>query len=119
MTSRDVSPALRKASALRALCLQLPHRPTRIESERLRSFEALVAEPDRVTEADVEVLLVGWRQWWREGDVDALWRMGTKVPLRVIERDRWLSTWWLAAKVVRVQTTEGGNASARPENELS
>ncbi|MBI2015069.1 MAG: hypothetical protein HYS77_05975, partial [Candidatus Rokubacteria bacterium] len=65
MAPPDVSTTLRKVSALRALCLRLPHLPTPGEQALLRRFEALVAAPETAIDADIEALAAGWRRWWR------------------------------------------------------
>ena len=97
MTPRDAATVLRKVSALRMLCLRLPHLPTPAEQERLRRFEGLVATPGAATDADIEALAAGWRQWWRDGRGDALRVMAERLPAGLVERDRRLASYLDAA----------------------
>ena len=99
MTARDVSPALRKVSALRALCRQLPHSPTPAEEERLRRFETLVASPGAAAEADVDALAVGWRRWWLAGRSDLLLAMANGLPAALVEWDLRLAGYLQAARM--------------------
>lgn len=101
MSLTDVAAALRKVAALRALCLKLPHIPTPAETRLLRQFDVLKASPERATEADVEALVAGWRQWWREGKTEALAEMGRMVPAGLIDRDRRLATLRLGAELAQ------------------
>lgn len=93
----DPTGALRKASALRALCLSLPHVPTPTEIARLRRFEELIARPESATAADIEALAAGWRRWWRQGVVTRLHLMATRVPPALVDADRRLATYACAA----------------------
>lgn len=93
MTARDVSATLRKVSALRALCLRLPHLPTPKEQTLLRRFEILVAAPQTASADDTEALAVGWRRWWREGRRAALRGMAQGLPAGLVERDRRLASY--------------------------
>jgi len=97
----DAPEALRKVSALRALCLSLPHVPTPAAISRLRRFDDLVARAESATEADVEALVAGWRRWWREGDTERLHAMATRVPAALVESDRRLATYACAAAHLR------------------
>lgn len=98
MMPRDAAAALRAVAALRALCFALPHLPTPVETERLGRFEALMAAPGSATDADVEALAAGWRRWWREGRTDRLVRMARELPVGLVERDRRLASFVLAAR---------------------
>ena len=95
---RDVAAVLRKVSALRALCLRLPHLTTPAERKLLRRFDALVVSPSAATDADTEALVAGWRQWWREGRTDALCAMADRLPAGTTERDRDLAAYLGAAR---------------------
>jgi hypothetical protein len=98
ITARDVSATLRKVSALRALCLRLPHLPTPKERTLLRRFEILVAAPQTASADDTEALAVGWRQWWREERRAALLGMAQGLPAGLVERDRRLASYADAAR---------------------
>ena len=105
MASPDAATTLRKVSALRALCLQLPHLPTEAEQTLLLRFQALVGAPHTASEDDTEALAAGWRQWWREGRSDALRAMADGLPAGLVERDRRLASYLAAAR-----DTAGGPA---------
>lgn len=100
----DATTAIRKASALRALCLRLPHVPTPAEIRQLRRFEALAASPESVTGADVEALVAGWRRWWSEGKKEHLRAMAARLPAGLIDGDRRLA---LYAYALRALTGSG------------
>lgn len=85
MTVADVATAVRKVSALRSLCLRLPHVPTPAEAKLLQRFEALVAAPERATAGDVDVTAAGWRRWWRAGRHAELLEMKLRLPPDVID----------------------------------
>ncbi len=101
MAPRDISSTLQKVSALRALCLRLPHLPTPTEQKLLRRFEILVASPSTASETDTEALAVGWRQWWRDARSEALCAMAERLPAGLVERDRRLASYLSAASLVR------------------
>jgi hypothetical protein len=87
----DATAAIRKVSALRALCLRLPHLPTPAEAARLRRCEALAVSPESATRADVEALATGWRRWWHLGETERLRAMAARVPSDLIDADRRLA----------------------------
>lgn len=97
MTPHDAATVLRKVSALRALCLRLPHLPTPKEQTLLRRFEILVGAPQTASADDTEALTVGWRQWWREGRHAALRGMAQGLPAGLVERDCRLASYLDAA----------------------
>lgn len=99
MSLADAAPVLRKVAALRMLCLQLPHVPTPTETKLLRRFEVLVGSPERATDADIEALAAGWRHWWREGELERLLTMGSKIPHGLLELDRRLSSFSDSARI--------------------
>jgi hypothetical protein len=94
----DAEGAIRKVSALRALCLSLPSVPTPAERARLRRFAELVDAPASATSADVDALAAGWRRWWREGERERLRAMVANVPAALLEADRRLATYACAAR---------------------
>jgi hypothetical protein len=99
MIQSDVSAVLRAVSALRALCLGLPHLPTPAEAEQLRRFDALAASPGSATERDRDALAAGWRLWWRTGQLDRLRDMAKRLPPQLVEGDRDLSSYARAAEL--------------------
>ena len=92
MTSDELTTRLATVSALRTLCLRLPHLATPTELERLKRFDALVDAPERATEADVEPLAAGWSCWWREGRTVELAEMTRRLPPALVDSDRRLAT---------------------------
>jgi hypothetical protein len=93
----DATAAIRKVSALRALCLRLPHLPTPAEAARVRRCEALAASPESATSADVEALATGWRRWWHLGETERLRAMAARVPAGLINADRRLALYACAS----------------------
>lgn len=93
----DASAAIRKVSALRALCLRLPHLPTPAEAARLRRCEALAVSAESATGADVEALATGWRRWWHLGETERLREMAARVPAGLINVDRRLALYACAS----------------------
>src|SRR5881628_442165 len=85
MTPPDIATTLRKVSALRSLCLRLPHVPTPAEKRLLERFEALTAAPTRATAADMEAIAVGWSGWWRGGNTGEVLDMAARIPVDLIE----------------------------------
>jgi hypothetical protein len=97
MTPRDATATIKKVAALRSLCLALPHLPTELEEKRLRRFDELAASTTGATAADVDALIAGWRRWWRAGQVDAIAGMAAPLPAELVDADRDLSTYVVAA----------------------
>ena len=96
MTSEEVTARLNTVSALRALCLRLPHVPTPAEIARLKRFDALVDAPEQATERDVETLVAGWSRWWREGRTADISAMARRVDAALINFDRRLASFAVA-----------------------
>jgi hypothetical protein len=101
MTPGDATATLRKVAALRDLCLALPHVPTPLEQERLTRFDQLASSTAGVSDDDVEALVAGWRRWWREGRSDAIAAMAARLPVSLVDGDRRLATYVVAAVVRR------------------
>jgi hypothetical protein len=93
----DPTRALRKASALRALCRRLPHISTPAELARLQRFDELGASPETATIGDVEALISGWRRWWYQGETERLCAMAARVPAALMRGDRSLALYACAA----------------------
>ena len=87
----DPTTAIRKASALRALCRRLPHISTPAELTRLRRFGELATSPEAATIGDVEALISGWRRWWYQGETERLSAMAARVPASLMHSDRRLA----------------------------
>src|SRR5438876_12223532 len=84
MTPPDIATTLRKVSALRSLCLRLPHVPTPAEKRLLERFEALTAAPTRATAADMEAIAVGWSGWWGGGNTGEVLDMAPRCADDII-----------------------------------
>jgi hypothetical protein len=100
MKAYDAGAALRAISSLRALCLSLPHLPTPAESHRMRRFATLRATPELAGLEDTETVLTGWRQLWCDGRTDDLLAMARRLPPALVEGDRRLASYALAAREV-------------------
>lgn len=90
---------LKKSAALRELCHRLPHLPTPAERKSLQKFDALVNSQVTVTADDVPALVAGWRRWWRDGRSDAIAEMANRLPPELIDGDRDLATYAVAARL--------------------
>jgi hypothetical protein len=95
----SVAGAVRTVARLRDLCRRLPHLPTEQEERLLARFDELSADPTAATPADVEPLIAGWRTWWRERRIADLAAMADLIPRELVESDRWLATYALAARL--------------------
>ena len=93
----DAATAIRKASALRALCRRLPHISTPAELTRLQRFGVLETSPETATIGDVEALISGWRRWWYQGKTEPLSAMAARVPAILMHSDRRLVLYACAA----------------------
>ena len=70
------------------------------EARRLKRFEALAASPDSAGRDDLEAVLTGWREWWRQGRADDLLAMGARLPAALVQEDRRLASYLVAAREV-------------------
>ena len=93
----DATTAIRKASALRALCLRLPHVPTPREIHLLQRFGEVAAAPESATIDEVEALVAGWRRWWYQGETERLRAMAARTPAALTQCDRRLALYACAA----------------------
>ena len=100
MKVHDVGAVLRAISSLRALCLSLPHLPTAAESDRMRRFATLRSTPELAGLEDTESVVTGWRQLWCDGRTDDLLAMARRLPPALVEGDRRLASYALAAREV-------------------
>ncbi len=98
MKAPEVGPTLRAVSALRTLCLSLPHVPTPAEARHLERFATFTVMPELAGPEDVDTLLAGWRQWWRGGRTGDLLAMATGLAPDLLASDRRLVMYLLAAR---------------------
>ena len=98
MTPPDVGATFRKVTALRALCLRLPHLPTPREESWMRRFDIIAAAPSSATPDDGDALAAGWRRWWRQGRREAIAVMARALPAGILEADRRLASFACAAQ---------------------
>jgi hypothetical protein len=96
MTGEEMAARLATVSALRTLCLRLPHVPTPTEIAQLKRFDLLIERPEQATQRDVEALVAGWSRWWREGRTAALSDMARRIDATLIDSDRRLASFALA-----------------------
>jgi uracil-DNA glycosylase len=92
---------LREVSALRALCLRLPHLETPSERRRLARFERIVTRPAEATHADAEAIAAGWARWWRRGDRARLLDMSRWIAPAIVDGHRTLATLSVAARLAQ------------------
>ena len=95
---RPVGDVLSAISALRRLCLSLPHASTSGEVQRLERFERLREGAVSLNEEDLEALRTGLRQCWRSRDTQTLRQMAARIPAAFLDRDRWLQSFVVAAR---------------------
>jgi hypothetical protein len=99
MTGEHITARLAVVSALRALCLSLPHIPTPTELKQLKRFETLVDRPETATERDVDALAAGWACWWRDGRTAELSAMAAQLGPALIDSDRRLASFVVACAI--------------------
>lgn len=104
---RSVGKTLMTVSALRRLCLTLPHAPTPREVRRLERFERLRKGGVPLGEGDIDALRTGLRDCWRRQDAGTLREMAPRISSELLERDRWLQSFVVAARE-RSKSTAGG-----------
>ena len=110
---RSVEDTLTTISALRQLCLTLPHAPTPAEARRLERFERVREGAVPLNEEDVEALRTGLRQCWRSRDTETLRDMAARIPGGLLERDRWLQSFVVAARASPPRPSRGPRAPSR------
>jgi uracil-DNA glycosylase len=101
VTPPEITQTLRRVAALRGLCLRLQHIPTPGEERLLTHFWALADSPQEVRQDDVQAVAVGWRRWWRAGEIDRLLSMAAALPPALICLGREATTHLMAARVRR------------------
>ena len=104
---RSVEDTLTTISALRRLCLTLPHAATPEEVRRLERFERLRRSAVLLNEEDLEALRTGLRQCWRSRDTQTLRQMAARIPAAFLDRDRWLQSFVVAAREQSKSTARG------------
>lgn len=104
---RSVGETLMTVSTLRRLCLTLPHAPTPREVRRLERFERLRRGAAHLTDEDIDALRSGLQDCWRRRDAETLREMAARIPPELLERDRWLQSFVVAARE-RSKSTAGG-----------
>jgi len=97
-TERSVDDSVHAVARLRDLCRRLPHIPTEHDRRLLVRFEQLAASPGAATTADTESLVIGWRAWWRAKRLADIRAMADSLSSEIVESDRWLATYALAAR---------------------
>ena len=94
---RSVEDTLTTISALRRLCLTLPHAATPEEVRRLERFERLRKSAATLSDGDIDALRIGLRHCWRSRDTETLLDMAARIPGWLLDRDRWLQSFVVAA----------------------
>jgi hypothetical protein len=64
----------------------------------MERFATLVASPGLAGVEDVEAVLAGWRQWWRDGRTGDILAMARRLSPALVEQDRRLASYALAAR---------------------
>ncbi len=95
---RSVEDTLPTISALRRPCLPLPHAATPEEVQRLERFERLRKGAVPLSDGDIEALRTGLRHCWRSRDIETLLDMAARIPGGLLDRDRWLQSFVVAAR---------------------
>ena len=98
MMARPVGDVLKSVAALRKFCLTLPHAPTPYEVQQLQRFEGLRQGVAPLTDEDIDALRSGLRDCWCRRDAETLREMAARVPPELLERDRWLQSFVVAAR---------------------
>jgi hypothetical protein len=71
---------------------------TPAEAKRLERFAVLVTSPRSATDADIEAVVAGWRQWWHAGQTESIRSMASRLPAGFADRDRRLASYLTAAR---------------------
>ena len=108
---RPVGDVLSAISALRRLCLTLPHAATPEEVRRLERFERLRTGGAPLSDGDIDAVRTGLRHCWRSRDTETLLDMAARIPGGLLDRDRWLQTFVLAARAL---SAEGAGSASAP-----
>jgi hypothetical protein len=104
---RSVEDTLTTISALRRLCLTLPHAQTPEEVRRLDRFERLRRGRASLSDGDIDALRTGLRHCWRSQETGTLLEMAARIPPELLQRDRWLQSFVVAARERSRSTPRG------------
>ena len=99
--ARSAAAKIRAVARLRDLCRRLPHVPAETERRLLDRFQTLGRAPGTALAEDVEALAAGWRAWWREQRTREIAAMADALPPGLVDTDRRLATYALAARLAR------------------
>jgi len=101
MTSvaRTADAKIRAVARLRDLCRRLPHIPTEAEQQLLERFQLLERAPTTARADDLDALAAGWGAWWRVRRSRDIASMAAALPPGLIDADRRLATYALAAQL--------------------
>ena len=108
---RSVEDTLTTISALRRLCLALPHAPTLEEVRRLERFQRLRRGAAPLSDDDIDALQTGLRRCWRSRDAGTLLDMAARIPAEFLDRDRWLQSFMVAAQALSAGQERSGSAA--------
>lgn len=109
--TRSVGDTLTTISALRRLCLTLPHAPTPDEARRIERFERLHQAAAPLGQEDIDALRTGLRRCWRSRDAGTLLDMAARIPAEFLDRDRWLQSFMVAAQSLSARQERSGSAA--------
>ncbi|MBI3028484.1 MAG: hypothetical protein HYY64_03125 [Candidatus Rokubacteria bacterium] len=77
------------------------------ERRRLERFEGLRRGAASLSGDDVDTLRTGLRHCWRSQETGTLLEMAARIPPELLERDRWLQSFVVAARERSKSTARG------------